>query len=185
MKGVFHKLEKIIDKLIPYLVILLLIIIIITFFFKDTKEKYYHEIEILDTIIITFFVIDLIFKFIRVRKIKKFVKLYWLDIIVVFPFYLFIRAIEEIYLLFKISDTIKESQSLAHLGLEAKEITAIEKETAKIVREAEKVGKFSRSRFAVRFLRPITRIPRLLKIIPYYEKSTGKHHPHDKTKKRK
>ncbi len=182
MQKRFHKLEKFIDKLIPYMVFLLLGVIIVTFFFKEFAHHYEHQIEILDHIIIGTFVIDLLFKFIRVRKIKPFIKNYWLDIIVVFPFYLFIRAIEEIYLILKISDTVKETQSLAHLGLEAKEITAIEKETTKLVREAEKVSKFSRSRFAVRFLRPLTRIPRLLKIIPYYEKPTGKHHPHDKKK---
>ena len=182
MKKGFHRLEKFIDRIIPYMVFLLLIVIIVTIFFKEIAHHYHHQIEILDHIIIGTFVLDLLFKFIRVQKIKKFVKLYWLDILVVFPFYLFIRAIEEIYVFLKISGTIKETQSLAHLGLEAKEITAIEKETVKIMREAEKAGKFSRSGFAVRFLRPITRIPRLLKILPYYEHSTGKHHPHDKKK---
>lgn len=182
MKKGFHKLEHLVDKLIPYALILLLIVLIITFFFKDIAHAYEHQIEIADAIIISLFVIDLAFKFIRVRKIKKFIRSYWLDIIAVFPFYLFIRAVEEAYLLFRFSDTVKESQLTLHAGVGIKEATAVEKETARIVREAEKLGKVSRSGFAMRFIRPISRIPRLVKILPYFERTTGKHHAHDKKK---
>ncbi len=187
MKKGFHKVEHFIDKLIPYLVLILFVIIIITLFFHNISAKYAKTIHLADTIIISVFIIDLIFKFIRVRKIKKFIRLYWIDIIAVFPFYLLIRVIEEIYLLFRLSDTIQESQSLLHLWTEvaSKEAGAIEKETGKIIRETEKFGKLSRSGFLVRFLKPLTRIPRLLMIFPYYEKTTGEHHAHDKKSKRK
>ncbi len=182
MKKGFHKLEHLVDKLIPYAVFALLIVIIVTLFFKDLAHTFEHQIEIADTMIISLFVVDLTFKYIRVRKVKTFIKKYWLDILAVFPFYLFIRAAEEAYLIFRFSDTIQEGQSAIHAGIGIKEVTAVEKETARIVREAEKLGKMSRSRFAIKFLRPISRIPRLIKILPYFERTTGKHHVHDKKK---
>lgn len=182
MKKGFHKLEHLVDKLIPYAVFALLIVIIITFFFKDIAHTYEHQIHNIDVAIISLFVVDLAFKFVRVRKVKTFVRKYWLDIIAVFPFYLFMRVAEEAYLLFRLSDTVQESQTALHAGLGLKEVTAVEKETARIVREAENIGKASRSKFAIRFIRPISRIPRLVKILPYFEKTTGKHHAHDKKK---
>jgi hypothetical protein len=185
MKKGFHKLEHLVDKIIPYILILLLVIIIITFFFKEIAKTYHLYIEIADYIIISVFILDLVFKYIRVRKIKKFIKSYWLDILAVFPFYLFLRAFEELIYLFRFSESLQEGQSLLHAGLELKEVSLVEKEGTKIIRAAEKTGKLSRSRFAIRFLRPITRIPRLMKLLPYYERTTGYHHPHEKIKKKK
>ncbi len=183
MKEVFHKIEHSIDKAIPYLVFILLGILIVTFFYHDLAEKYHSIILAFDYLIISFFAVDLIFKYLRVRKIKPFIKKYWLDIIAVFPFYLCLRLLEEVFLLFMASGTIKEGQSLLHLGAGAEEVirdvSKIDKETGKIITEANKIRRFSRTRFMVRFFRPITRIPRLIKIIPYFEKTTGKHHPHD------
>ncbi len=182
MKKWLHKLEHLVDKLIPYAIFALLGVIIITLFFKDFSHLYEHQIEIVDRIIISLFIMDLTFKFIRVRKIKTFIRKYWLDILAVFPFYMFMRAAEEAYFILRFSDTVQESQTALHAGLGLKEITAVEAETSRIVREAEKLGKLSRSRFAIRFIRPISRIPRLIKILPYFERTTGKHHVHDKKK---
>ncbi|MDP3917527.1 MAG: ion transporter [Nanoarchaeota archaeon] len=180
MKKGFHKVERFVDTIVPYMVVLLMIIIIISLFFHELALDYHLEITILDYIIVTTFAVDLVFKYIRIRKIKKFIKLYWLDILAVFPFYLFLRAVEEVYLIFRVSDTLKEGQSILHAGIGLSELGAIDAEANKIIKESESVAKFSRSRFALRFLRPITRVPRLLKILPYYEKATGKHHIHDK-----
>jgi hypothetical protein len=185
MKKGFHKLEHLIDKLIPYILVALLIIIIITFFFKEIAKTYHTYIEIADYIIISIFALDLVFKYIRTRKIKKFIKSYWLDILAIFPFYLFLRAFEEIVYFFRFSESLKEGQSVLHAGLELKEVSLAEKEGMKIIKEVEKTGKLSRSRFAVRFLRPIARTPRLMKLLPYYERTTGHHHPHDKIKRKK
>ena len=55
----------------------------------------------------------------------------------------------------------------------------IEKEASRIIREGEKFSKISRTRFATRFIRPLARIPRLLKVFAYYEKPTGEHHLHE------
>ena len=74
MKKGFHKLEHLVDKLIPYALLALLIVIIITFFFKDLAHTYEHQIEIVDIIVISLFVVDLGFKYIRVRKIKPFIQ---------------------------------------------------------------------------------------------------------------
>jgi len=183
MKKIFHKIEHLVDILIPYVVLILLGVIIITFFFKEIGEKYHSYIQIADYIIISFFVVDLTFKYIRVRNMKKFFKRYWIDLVAIFPFYLFLRAIEEITILYRLSEVSKESQSVLHAGTELRALGQIEKDTALIVREAESLGRASRSRFAIRFLRPIARIPRLLKVLPYFERTTGSHHIHDPERK--
>ena len=59
------------------------------------KPDYLPEIankEILRYVIVSFFVIDLMFKWHHTPKLSKFVKLYWIDIIAVFPFYLLFRV---------------------------------------------------------------------------------------------
>ncbi len=186
MKKWAHKVEHFIDKTIPYLVLVLLVIIIISFFFHETALRYHIQIEKIDMLVVAVFIADLVFKFIRVRKIKKFIRLYWIDILAVFPFYLVVRLVEEVYLVFRLSETVQETQPLIHIWTEvaSKEAGMMEKETGKLVREAENFGKFTRSGFAVRFMKPITRIPRMLRILPYYEQTTGHHHPHDPKEKK-
>ncbi|MBL7148162.1 MAG: hypothetical protein ISS82_05030 [Nanoarchaeota archaeon] len=179
MKRWLHKIELIIDKIIPYLVVLLLFIIIGDFFFKEITYQYHTQIIIADYFIISIFVIDLIFKFYRVRKAKTFVKKYWLDIIAVFPFFLLFRVVEELMLIFRISGEIAEAQKVLHTGVEIekiakeqriiKEIAELEKGSA-IFKEIGEGTKFTRTRMLTR----IFRLPRLIKAIPVYEKPVKK-----------
>lgn len=168
----WHKVEKLVDKTIPLCLIVLLPIIVVELFYKDIAHHYHHEILILDGIIVAVFLADLVFKYIRVKNIPLFVKRYWLDILAVFPFYAVFRAFEQIALIINpLSETFQSSQMILHEGLE------LEKEGSKIVKEA---GKISRYEKLNKFVARIARIPRLLKILPYFEKSTGYHHHHDK-----
>src|SRR3989344_498076 len=164
MKKWLHEVEIIVDRIIPYLVILLIFLIAIEIFFYSYAEPYIIYIEIADQFIIFVFVLDLIFKFNRVRKIKIFLKKYWLDILAVFPFFLLFRAVEELALLFRFEKELAEGQKIVHSGLEVQ----------KVISEIGESTKFARTEFIVRFLRPLQRIPRLFKIYPVYEKPIKK-----------
>lgn len=204
MKRWMHKIEVIVDKAITPCLLVLLVVIVLELGFHDFVEHYHlgHYIEIADYIVIGVFVVDLIFKFNRVRKIPLFLRKYWLDIIAVFPFFLIFRAFELAAGAFSaaVSEGAQTAQAIVHEGLE------IEKEGAKLLREGEKLAKegsrigrwaerFSKlsreSRF-MRFLRPILRLPRFAKAAPdvvkFYEKPHGGHHEHEympKVKKKK
>lgn len=156
IKNVFLlKLEKLTHKIIPYLIILLLFIIIIEnpFWSIMDLEPYSLEISIMDSVIVFFFVADLIFKWMKTRKIRKFLKLYWIDILAVFPFYLIFRT----YSLFLRGAEITETaQEIVHETVLVRESKALEE--AKLGEEAIKEAKpFSR------ILRASQRILRALK----------------------
>ena len=72
--NVYHKSERFIDKLIPYLIVLLLFIIIGEF--TMDLHTYEHEIHLLDSFIVLVFAIDLFFKYQTVPNNKVFVKKY-------------------------------------------------------------------------------------------------------------
>lgn len=177
MKPWLHKTEVIIDKTIPFLLILLVFLIVGEIFFHHQLEPFHLQIEILDGIIILIFAVDLSFKYNRMRNIPKFLKKYWLEIIAIFPFFLIFRVFESIADFFGvIRETLIPGQKVLHEALEveargtkiaktiskeARVLEAIEKEGARLAREAEAIGKVSRSSRFVRVARPLARTPRL------------------------
>ncbi len=172
MKKWLHKIELIVDKVIPYCLILLLFVIIGQIFFGHEIEPYHAYVSIIDGVIIFIFVLDLIFKYVRIRKFPKFFRKYWLEIIAVFPAFLVLRLIEGFVTIANLGGTI---QSSIH------EVLEIEKEGKILVREIERTGKeASRLRYFSRFIRPIARFPRFLKAFSFYEKPTGGHHPYER-----
>lgn len=178
MKEWVHKAEVFVDRSIPYLIIVLAIIIIIELFFDALYESYSLLFRALDMIVVSFFVVDLYFKYQRIKNFKKFLKTCWLDILAVFPFVLLFRMIEEGLLLFRVSKEVGEVQSIMHTAVELRK-TGILSETAKLAEEVERTGKISRTTEFFKILKPLQRFPRLLKAIPFYEKPTGKHHLHE------
>ncbi len=169
-----HKIEVIVDKLIPPMLIVLLGLIIVEIWFHDIAEHYHTLIISLDYLVLSVFVIDVIFKYIRIKPFKTFLRKSWLDILAIFPFAMIFRVFESF---FGFSQVFKKGQMIIHESLEA------EKEVAKIVQEAEKVAKVSRTSRFSRFIRPIARAPRFVKAFAFYEKPTGKHYPHEKIKR--
>ena len=85
-----HSIERFVDEVIPYMLVLLTIFIVVEF--TGVAEEYHSYIIWADYVIVSFFVIDLMFKWHHTPKLSKFVKLYWIDIIAVFPFYLLFRV---------------------------------------------------------------------------------------------
>lgn len=169
MHPILKKLEHLTDRIIPFLLIVLAVILVAEFFFKAIAEVYRTEIIIADYIIIFFFTLDLIYKFNRVRKTKLFLKKYWLDILAVFPFFLIFRLIEEFLLFFRISQEIGEGQKFFHIGLEAEKL-AKEERALRELAELQKETQLTRTRLFARFFR----LPRLIKIFPFYEKPIKK-----------
>ena len=179
MRRWLHTIEVIVDKAIPYLILILLFIIIGEFAFHSLIEKYRLYATIADYIIIGFFVIDLIFKFYRVRNVKLFFKKYWLEVIAVFPFILVFRLSEELAVIFRITGPLEEGQKVLH-GVT--EVTKIGEEQ-KIIRELQQLEKgtqtfrsiqegtrLSRTSMFLKFLR----LPRLARAVPIYEKPIKK-----------
>ena len=173
MKRFWHKIELLVDKLIVLCLVILMVIIVVEFFFEEFAHNYHALIMLGDSIVVAVFVADLIFKYIRLRNVPLFIRRYWLDILAVFPFYLFFRVIEFVLAAMPVSEALKGVQMVLHEGLE------IEKEGAKVVKEAGKSSRFHRF---IRLLRPVLRLPRFLKVAVYFEKPTGNHHHHEKNK---
>jgi hypothetical protein len=166
-----HKAEAVIDKLIPPMLVVLLAVIIIEIWFQDIAEHYHTAILIADYCVLSVFLVDVIFKYIRIKPFKKFLRKSWLDILAIFPFAVFFRTFEAF---FGFSQTLERGQMILHESLEA------EKEVAKIVQETEKIAKVSRTSRFSRFIRPIARAPRFVKAFAFYEKPTGKHYHYEK-----
>ncbi|MDD5133360.1 MAG: hypothetical protein PHD81_01435 [Candidatus Nanoarchaeia archaeon] len=164
MQRWLHKLEHWVDKLIPISLIVLIGLIIGELFYKEQIHPYLTFVTIADWGIIGLFVIDLTFKWFRVRNIPKFLKKYWLDILAIFPFFLVFRALEGVgELITVVSEYFTPTQKVVHAGTEiGKEVIIIEEGTAKIIKEAEAAGKLSRTERFARFLRPLARAPRFL-----------------------
>jgi len=172
MKEYLHKIEVIVDKTIPYSLILLFFLIIGQIFFDNEIEPYHFYVSIIDGVIIFIFILDLVFKYVRIKSFPRFFRRYWLEIIAVLPAFLVLRLIEEFVAIANLGGSIQTS---FHEALE------IEKESKVLVREIEKTGKeASRLRYLSRFIKPIARLPRFLKAFSFYEKPTGRHHPNER-----
>jgi hypothetical protein len=186
MKRWMHKLEVIVDKAISPCLIVLLFIIVLDLGFKDMVEAYnlHTPIIVIDYMIISIFVIDLIFKYLRVKDVPTFFKKYWLDILAVFPFFLLFRTYELFFGATVLSEGAQTAQAVVHEGVKIEEGGAkMFSDAEKIAKEAEAAGKVRRATRFTRYLRPILRIPRLAKAAPkvteFYEKPHGGHHNRD------
>ena len=150
-------IERTIDLSIPILMILLAIVLILDnpFWTLIDLEHYEPQITYFDTTVISIFVVDLIFKWFHVRKALPFLRMYWIDIIAVFPFYLFFRAF---IFLSEFAAAGREAQEALHEAILVRE--------SRLLREAEFAQKAERtikeSRPLVRAIRSISRFLRLL-----------------------
>jgi hypothetical protein len=134
-----QEFEHFTDHVIPYLVIALAIVLVLEnpFWTLVHLEEYEPWITVFDTLVVFFFVSDLLFKWFKTRDVRKFLQLYWLDIVAVFPFYLAFRAYAQIVGVFRIGEELSETaQKLAHEAVLLRE--------ARMFEEAEKVAKEAR-----------------------------------------
>ncbi len=190
-----HKIEVLVDRLIPPILAALLIVIVGELFFSHQFEWYKHYADFFDGFVILVFVADLSFKYSRIRKLPTFAKKYWLEIIATIPFFLIFRFLE----FFKISDFLETGQAFAHEGAAAEKLVQegsvagkIEREAAIIAKEAARAGEVSRTARMIntfraigrfpRFVSALGRSPRFINALHFFEKPTGQHHWHEKKK---
>src|SRR3989344_8113709 len=97
MPPFWEKIEHYNSRLIPFALVLLLGIIIFELFIHVENHGIELAVKIADTLVITVFIIDLLFLAKKAKSAKFFFKNYWLDIIAVFPFVLFFKLAESAY----------------------------------------------------------------------------------------
>ena len=170
MEPWLHRIEVIVDKAIPYLVLILLILIIGEFTHYKLIEENANLVLLIDYIIVIVFIIDLSFKYYRVKNAKIFIKKYWLDIIAVFPFFLLFRLVEEVILFFRISAELAETQKILHTGVEIGRISQELTEEQRILREIQEATKLERTSRIARLIRPAERVPRIWRMLHFYER---------------
>ncbi len=141
-----EKIEHYNAKLIPYALILLFAIIIFELFLHIENETILIIVHILDYIVISIFVIDLIFIAKKVHNTRIFFKHYWLDIIAIFPFAFFFSTIDRLYLLFR-AEEIAISQAVLHETVEV----------GKAASKVEPLGKFSKFTRGIRIVARLVR----------------------------
>jgi len=160
----------IVDKAIPYLVLVLLILIIGEFTHYKLIEENENLVLGIDYFIVLIFIIDLSFKYYRVKEYKTFIKKYWLDIIAVFPFFLLFRLVEEIIIFFRISSELAETQKILHTGVEISRISREISEEQRVLREIQEATRLERTARLARIIRSVERLPRILRMFHFFEK---------------
>lgn len=144
----WHHFEWIVDVVVPYLLVLLAALLILEFLVD--LQHYEPWVSIADYVIVSFFVLDLFFKWNHVRNLRTFVKLYWIDILAVFPFYLMFRLYGLLAGVLIGGEEIAVGQKIAH--------------EAVLLREAE-LGKEAKLIGQVRLVNGIRFVQRLFRII--------------------
>ena len=170
-----HKVEKLADALIGPLLILLLLILIGELFLADRLVHYAFYVDVFDFFMILVFAVDLVFKFNRTRKIPKFLRMYWMQILAIIPFFLVFRFTEFLGL----NEFLYRGQTVLN---EIPEAQAFEKGAVTFVSEAGRAGRTAK---LMRMLRFTSRLPRFLGAVPFFEKPTGGHHWYEKRRKNK
>ncbi len=124
------------DLIIPYLLVVLAIELLTDnpFWTLYSLEHFEPFVTWFDHFILFFFVVDLCFKWFHVQNLPKFVKLYWLDIIAVLPFYLGFRVYARFAGIALAGEELVEAQKIAHEAVLARETRLIE-EAAKLAKE--------------------------------------------------
>jgi len=107
-----ERLEQFVDRAIPFMVLVIAVELVSSFIWD--LSRYASVMHVIDYVIISFFVVDLCFKWRRVRNMRVFVRLYWLDILAVFPFYWGFRAYEAIT---GAAHGVEQGQKIVHEAL--------------------------------------------------------------------
>ncbi|HLD39719.1 MAG TPA: hypothetical protein VJB13_01115 [Candidatus Nanoarchaeia archaeon] len=137
MNKFWEKVEHYNSKLITPALIVLLAIIILELFVHIENHTVELILKIADALVVTVFIIDLIFLAKKAKSVKFFFQNYWLDILAVFPFVLVFNFVESIYRAIVVTERITLGQAVLHETVEAsKEAKAFSKSAkfARIIR---------------------------------------------------
>ncbi len=154
-KGHFlHEFEWFVDKAIPYLLVILAVLLVLEFIIE--LEHYEPWVTAADYVIVGFFVTDLYFKWNHVQNVKMFVRLYWIDIIAVFPFYLLFRLYGLVTGILIGAEELGIGQKFAHEAVLVREAELLkEAKLAREIRLLREARLFRALRFFQRLLRAI------------------------------
>ncbi len=153
--NLMHRIEKFVHKAMPFMLALLAVLIIMDL--ANIADQYNNQLLYLDYMIVTFFVADLWFKWVRTKNMVTFVKLYWIDIIAVFPFYTVFRVYA---IAAELAAAGESTQKILHEAILLRETRVLkELEYTKLARETELL-KLAREG---RFIRVAARALRLLR----------------------
>jgi hypothetical protein len=142
----FHAAERVINKVTVPVMILLGCLIAAEFLWD--LSAYQAWITAIDWFILLFFIVDLVFKYLHTKGTLKFVKLYWLEIIAVFPFYLLFRFFVDIGI---IGETVAGVQRVGHEVALAQETQVLSQE-AQVLRETRLLQEVQLSEEETRFV---------------------------------
>ncbi len=134
MHPFLEKIEHYNAKLITPALIVLLGVIIYELFLHVENHTIELIVKIADALVITIFVIDLIFLAHKAKSVKFFFKKYWLDVIAVFPFVLFFNLVNSIYRAAIATERIVLGQAILHETVEASRGARAFAESGKFVR---------------------------------------------------
>ncbi len=158
-KGFLGKLERFVDRSIPFWMIILTLLIILEnpLWVLVHLQDYEPFVSYIEALMILFFFIDLVFKWFAVRHWKKFLRLYWLDIIAIFPFYLVARVWISITALARLGEEFGEGQKLLHEFLLFRE--------TELIREARLAKESTLLRELRPFMRSLRTIQRFIRFL--------------------
>jgi hypothetical protein len=125
-----HAVEWFVDKATIYVLILLTLVLIADFTVNLTP--YDNWIFVFDIFIVSFFLVDLVFKYAHTTSALRFVRLYWLEILAVLPIYYLFRFFSGIG---AIGESVAEAQRLTHEAMLTRDTELLARE-ARVLREA-------------------------------------------------
>ena len=150
-------LEKFVDRVVPILLIILAVVVVLEnpFWSLADLHLYRNQLFIFDSLLVIFLAADLTFKWYHIRNLKTFVRLYWLEMIAVFPFYLFFR----LYVLsVEFARAGEQAQRAIHQAILTREAGLLKE--AEFFQSAEKV--LREEGFISRLFRTIVRLYRII-----------------------
>lgn len=122
MHRFWKKVEEINGKLIPVALVLLLVIIILELLVHIENPPLRLGIEIADGIVVTIFVIDLIFLALAAKSAKFFFRNYWLDLMAVLPLNLLFRLLSPFFRGLVLAEEAVVGQRVLHESVEAERL---------------------------------------------------------------
>ncbi len=157
MDPYLKKVEKITDALVVPSLLAILVIVVLELFFGEIAHDYHGIIVVADNVVISIFVLDVLFKLYRASTWEGFLQNHWLEIIAIMPFFLVFRLVEGFFIAVDIVDI---GQHTAHLA-----------EGARSSRFAEffRTSELGRSTRFGRFIRAFSRAPRFAKAAEFFK----------------
>ncbi|NMJ76609.1 hypothetical protein GLU01_00915 [Nanohaloarchaea archaeon] len=154
---ILSSIESTVDRMIPVSLVVVLFIVVVGLFFRDFYTSYKAAFGLLDNVVIGIFTIDLGFKLHRASSWEGFLKEHWLEVIAILPAFIVYRVIEGFFIAV---EYVEKGQHVAHL---------LEGARSGRLATFARTSQLTRSERLARFVKVISRSPRLAKASDFYE----------------